>query len=118
MLSVRYFPEYIGYIRIYRLYICRFPCRCEARPILHKFCIHPCKMISYNFRNVPNCYITTQLIGKKASKTSRCQGKLLQFFISIYHREILKARTFHVKVNIQKTVHESTLQSPSRLNLS
>ena len=81
----------------------------EARPILHKFCIYHCKMISYNFRNVSNCYITTQLIRKKASKISRCQGKLLQFFTSIYHREILKARKFHVeytkysifKVNIQ-----------------
>ena len=76
--------------------------------------LHP--SLQDDFRNVPNCYIITQLIRKKASKTSRCQGKLLQFFIDIYHREILKAIKSYVKVNIQKAVQEFTLQSPSRLS--
>ena len=64
--------------------------------------LHP--SLQDDFRNVPNCYITTQLIRKKASKTSRCQGKLLQFCIDIYYRDIRKAIKFHVKANIQKTV--------------
>ena len=70
-------------------------------------------MILYNFRNVPNCYITTQLIGKGHQRLS---GIKENFFIDIYHREILKAIKFDVKVNTEKTVQESTLQSSSRLS--